>query len=218
MSTLKILRDLVFLDAKIESDPDFPPARIDYLINQSQRYVQSKLNRLGFKKFETTADLVLSVTTFVGMTTKSAAITQLTGYMETSPIKYINTSGMEIINGINSMVHGQAFELPDEIFRERIISSISVPTLKYPKFMRTANFLHFYPYTITSAKAFYYRSLNDLTDDNDLTEIPIEFELFIVEKTVIDILNRKGVIQDMQKAVASLDRKIADKYQETQSQ
>lgn len=207
-SSLLLLRDQIIIDAGIEGNPKFPTPRLNRIINLAQRYVQTELNGLGMKKFETTDALTLGSSTFAGYSVKKSAVigTDCPNMLESpSSIIYIDCN--------NGSTYGIATEVDKDKFLETAKNSLLVPTLKEPVFMRLANYIWLLPSTITAATAYYYKAILDLSGDSDVTEIPTEFEEYIIKKSLLEIEAILGKIQEKELAGAELTKNIQSAYE-----
>lgn len=203
-TTLKALKDQIIIDNNISGNVNFPDLRLNRLINLAQRYVQTQLNGLGMKKWESSAPLTLTAGTFVGVPIKSAPVPT---NMAESPkaVKFIDVS-----NGISN---GLAFEIGENLFFENITNSFLTPTISKPKFMRLANNLYLSPSSITSGTVYFYKVVSDLSNDADTSEVPPEFDDNILKHVAIAIDGINGKLQDKQLALAELDKDISSQFE-----
>ena len=79
--------------------------------------------------------------------------------------------------------------------------------------MRLNNYVWLAPVDITVATAYYYKAITDLSGDSDTTEIPVEFEEYIIKKSVIEIQSDLGVAQDKEGQIALLNKSITNDYE-----
>lgn len=207
-SNLKQIRDQIIIDANISGQPAFPTLRLNKMINLAQRYVQTNLNGLGMKKWESSDSLTLSDVDFAGVTTRQSNLSTDCPNMLESPnsIIFIATAG---IAGDNSL----AYEIDIRKFQEQLNNTFLAPTLAKPIFMRLANKIHIAPDEVITATAYYYKAITDLSADTDITEIPIEFEDFIIKKVVLDIDDILGKLQDKELAQRQLEKDIQSSYE-----
>jgi hypothetical protein len=214
MATLKELRDEIVLIAGVKGNPDFPPTMLNRRINHSQRYVQTELNGLGMKKWETaqviTAGLAAAAYNSASNNVKKCPInlTYFTNMLE-SPKSIIQIE----VNDAGDPSYGIAREISPENFEEQLSNTYLAPTVGKPVFMRLSGSVWLAPVGITAATAHYFKAVADLSADATLTEIPIEFEDFIIKKTVLEIKNIKGEIQNMQIEQGKLDKEIQSSYE-----
>ena len=83
MATLKELRDQIVIDSGVQGNPKFPILRLNRIINLACRYVQTELNGLGMKKWESSVALgTPSSGTFGGTSIKKVAISTLINMLE----------------------------------------------------------------------------------------------------------------------------------------
>ena len=206
-STLLQLRDQIILDAQIEGSPDFPIARLNRIINFAQRYVQTQLNGLGMKKWESSDSLSLTNRTWVGLSVGTANLSSDCSNMLEMPgsIKYIHC-----VDGSSN--DGLAKELDDRRFYEIVSNTYTAPTVAEPAFMRLAQRIYIYP-APTTATAYYYKAITDLSSNTDTTEIPVEFEEFIVKRSVLEVDDIKGKLQDKELALRQLDKEIRETHE-----
>lgn len=205
-ATLLQLRDQLIIDAGVEGDPKFPIPRLNRLLNLAQRYVQTELNGLGSKKFEVSAALSLSTSSFVGASNvKRAAIP--TNLLESpSSILFIDCND-------GSTNYGIAYEVDKDRFLEQISNTYLVSTVKQPIFMRLANYIWLFPLGITSATVYYYKAITDLSSDGDATEIPSEFEEYILKKAKLEVDSILGKVQEKEMASMEIQKDLASAYQ-----
>lgn len=151
------LRDQIVLDADVKGDPLFGITRLNRIINLAQRYVQAQLNGLGFKKFETSMPVTLIAGTFVGQNVKKFGLNALTNILE-SPRSIIF---IEVSDGTS---YGMAYPVDANKFKDQVVNVYAQPTILDPAFTRLANLVLLTPSTITTATAYYYKVIKDLTD------------------------------------------------------
>lgn len=210
MATLKQLRDQIIIDAGISGQPLFPTTRLDRMINLAQRYVQTNLNGLGMKKWEASDSLTLTATPrgFAGHDVEIANLSTDCPNMLESPNSIIFIQTVDDANN-----YGIAYEIDVKSFQEQLENTYLAPTLAKPAFMRLANKLFIAPYSVESAIAYYYKAVTDLSSDSSTTEIPLEFEDFIIKKVVLDIDDILGKSQDKEAAQRSLEKDIQATYE-----
>lgn len=191
-ASLLQLKDSVALRAGVMGHPDFPYTRLREYINLAQRFVQAKLNGLGMKQWETSYDISvdLTVESFMGLDNVAGCDISATTFpnMLESPksILYIDLSA-----GGQS---GVAREVDSKRFHEQTHNAFLKPSVTRPIFTRIANKIYIAPFAeYTQAMAYYYRIVTDLITNESITEIPPEFEEYIIKKAVIDIKTDLGV-------------------------
>lgn len=206
-TTLLQIRDQVFLDAGIKNNPDFPPARVNRIINLAQRYVQTMLNGLGFKRFETSISIGTPSAGFHGATAiKTFTVATLLDMLESpSSILLIETS--------DGTTKGIARPVDPNIFEEQISNTYLAPSLAKGVFTRLSGNILLSPATITSGAAHYYKNITDLSGDTDTSEIPLEFIEFVIKKAVLDINESLGKLQNTAKATQDLESRLSEVYQ-----
>ena len=91
-------------------------------------------------------------------------------------------------------------------------NSYSAPTVKESAYMRLANSIFVFPATITTMYLYYYKALVDLSVDTDTSDMPVDFEDFVVQRIVNDIKSDLGEIQDIQAANQTIANQISDTY------
>ena len=207
-ATLLQLRDQCIIDAGIEGEPKFPTTRLNRMINLAQRYVQTNLNGLGIKKWEASDSLTLAAGGFVGTSIKKSDLSVDCPNMLESPNSIIF---IDITAG--AAEYGLAYEIDVKNFKEQLGNTYLAPVYSSPVFMRLANFIYLAPSTISIATAYYYKAITDLASDSVATEIPIEFEDFIIKKVVLDIDNILGKLQDKELAQRQLEKDINATYE-----
>lgn len=208
MATLKELRDQVIIDAGIEGQPKFPIPRLNRMINIAQRYVQTNLNGLGMKKWETSSGLILLPRSFAGQSVLISELSSNCPNMLESPnsIIFIETTSDPGQNGL-------AYPVSVDKFLEQLKNTYLAPTYSNPVFMRLANRIYLAPISILEATAYYYKAVADLTADSSQTEIPIEFEEFIIKKTVLDINDILGKIESKELAQRQIEKEMFNVYE-----
>lgn len=209
-STLKQIRDQIIIDAAISGNPLFPTLRLNKMINLAQRYVQTNLNGLGMKKWETSDTLTLTATVdgFAGHDVQISDLSTDCPNMLESPNSIIFIQTVDDANA-----YGIAYEIDIRSFQEQLDNTYLSPTLSKPVFMRLANKIFIAPYTVDQAIAYYYKAVTDLSSDSATTEIPIEFEDFVIKKTVLDINEILGKLQDKELAQRQLEKDIQQSYE-----
>ena len=210
MATLKQLRDQIIIDAGVSGQPLFTTTRLDRMINLAQRYVQTNLNGLGMKKWESSDSLTLSaITTFAGLGVRKAPLSTDCPNMLESPnsIIFIETTDTD------TSTSAIAYEVDMKNFQEQLANTYLAPTVSKPVFMRLANYIYLAPSSLDSATAYYYKAVADLSSDSSSTEIPVEFEDFIIKKVVLDIDDILGKLQDKELAQRQLEKDMAMSYE-----
>lgn len=211
-STLVQLRDQIILDADIKGNTQFPTLRLNKIINLAQRYVQAQLNGLGYKKFETsqaiTAGLSAAAYSASSNNVKKCAVnaTYFAGMLE-SPKSILC---IEVNDGSS---YGVAYEIDPIEFQEQLLNTFLAPTVSKPAFMRLSGYVWLAPTTITAATAYYYKNITELSSDSDQTEIPVEFEEYIIKKSVIEIQDNLGKVQDKEGKLQLLNKSISSDYE-----
>jgi hypothetical protein len=209
MATLKEIRDQIIIDSGISGQPSFTTIRLNRMINLGQRYVQTNLNGLGAKKWESSDTLTLAAGTFAGsLVLKSNLATDCPNMLE-SPNSIIFIETQDSL----SSVDGIAYEVDVKKFQEQLNNTYLAPTSLNPAFMRLANYIYLAPSSITLATAYYYKAITDLSSDSAITEIPIEFEEFIIKKVVLDIDDILGKLQDKELAQRQLEKDMQATYE-----
>lgn len=244
------LRDQLVIDAGVEGDPKFPIPRLNRMIALAERYVQTELNALGFKKWEKS----LTVTkigsgsgvegfadSYFNSATKNVAVATIPfTHSAVSYLKDILESPSSILfvscdfYSAPTHAYGLAYEVDKDRFKESLMNTYLAPTKKSPIFMRLGNKLWVAPYAdstynLQSITVFYYKVITDITlfesplttADDNTTEIPVEFEEFIIKKAKleIDIIlekvnNRSSITRQIQQNISSAYQKFAGKQKE----
>lgn len=212
MATLLQLRDQIIKSAGIQGFAEFPTVYLNRLINLAQRYVQTELNGLGMKKWEKEQAVTAGLTAAAFGSSTNNVKTVIIGStyfpnMIESPksIKFI------MVNDVSN--YGIAYEVGEERFFAIISNTYSTPSVKEAVFMRLAGKVYLAPTGITAAIAFYYQVITDLASDGDITEIPLEFEEYIIKKVVAEINFELGKIQDKQLAENQIRSEIQVAYE-----
>lgn len=210
-ATLKQLRDKIILDRpKLIGHVDFPDARLNKEINLAQRYVQSEIAGIGFYKWQTSNAVTggLTAGTHAGSNVKTVTInaTYFPNMLETpKSIRHFDIS--------DGTTNGIAREVAEENLQEKLSNTFGAPTLKQGCFTRMDNTIILAPSTITTATAHYYKIVTDLTTDADVTEIPTEFESFVIKKVLIEVDDIMGDLNNKASAVQQLANDIQATYQ-----
>jgi hypothetical protein len=207
MSTLKEIRDQIKIDAGILGDKDYPDLRLNKMINLSCRYTQIQLNGLGAKKWESSVNCTLTASLFTGINVKTFNLfTAIPNLAEgKNAVRFI-----EISDGTR---FGVAYPIEDTLFYEEISNSFLSPTIRKPKFSRMENTIVISPASVTTALAHYYKVVTDLVNDNDVSEIPIEYDDLIIKQVLITVDSIRGKLQDKNLALQELDKNIGDTFQ-----
>lgn len=214
LATLAELRGEIVLLAGVKGNPDFTPLLINRRINHSQRYVQTELNGLGMKRWEASQVITAGLTNgaYNSPTTNVKKVAIGTTYfpnMLESPKSIIE---IHVNDSADPASHGIAREVSVNNFEEQLLNPFTTPTLTKPVFIRLNQFVWLAPSTITAATAYYYKAVADLSSDASITEIPVEFEDFIIKKAVLELKNMKGEVQEMQIRQAELDKELREAY------
>lgn len=206
-ATLLQLRDQLILDAGIEGNPKFPTPRLNRLINLAQRYVQTELNGLGMKKWEKKATIgTMTAAAFASASNNVKTASLPTDMLETpSSILFLEITG--------ATSTGLAYEVDKDRFLEQLNNTYLAPTEKQPIFMRLANLMYIAPSTSASGSVHYYKAIPDLSADGDSTEIPVEFEEFIIKKARMEVDLVLGKLQEKEQASAQLSRDLSAAYE-----
>lgn len=205
--TLKEIRDQIIIDAMIAGHPMYPPLRLNNMINQAQRYVQTELNGLGMKNWETYATLsnIATGTWLTSNDISTAPISDMANLCEgPKSIRFIQT--------LSGSTRGYAVEKSAKEFDEFLRNSYLAPTIQFPIFSRESNYVQIAP-AVTSAVAYYYKVVADLSDDSDVTEIPDEFIEQVIKKVVAEIDNNEGRLQDKELQLKQIKQDVNDAFQ-----
>lgn len=209
-STLAELRDQIVIDANVQGNPLFPVNRLNRIINLAQRSIQTELNGLGMKKWETRVVLSESIrsTTFVGKPVVSVALNE-----ENFPQMLESPRSIIFIECSDGVAHGLAFEVDLERFKEQIDNTWLSPTTGSAVFMRLANQVLVAPVEVNSLVAYYYKAAADLVNDSDETSIPMEFEEYVIKKAVAEIDGILGNLEAKQVKTKQIQSEISAAYQ-----
>lgn len=285
--TLVQFRDIVIANTGIEGDRNFPSTRLNLYVNKATKFVQQKLNGLGYKKWEKSStlsigaistsaknaagtnyavgdliyvsangnkDAVLVVLTLSGSAVATYAVANAgTGYaIVTGAATTSSGSGTGFTLNITAVtttlssgtlgsitvkygtVPSDLMESPNSLilldcvgatnngttkkeynvgeFEDACGNSYTAPTEKQPAYTRLANKIYLFPSTITSATVYYYGSIADLVNDSDTSNIPTEFEEYVIKKVVAEIQAAQGVIKDLNAADQAIAQSITDTF------
>lgn len=211
-ATLKQLRDKVIIDRpNLIGHPDFPDARLNKELNLAQRYVQTEIAGIGFYKWQASASATagLSATTHAGVNVKTVPInaTYFPNMLESpKSIRYFDIS--------DGSTSGIAREVAEQNLQEKLSNTYTAPTLKQGSFTRIDNNVILAPSTITTATVHFLKVVTDLSSDSDTTEIPPEFEGFILKKVLIELDDILGKLDSKASAMQQLGMDIQKAYQE----
>lgn len=204
--TLEQYRDLISIGAHVEGHQDWPFIRLNLIVNQALKFVQSKLNGLGYKKWEKSASLSLSSSTIGAITTKRAAIP--TDLLE-SP------RGIKMLDCTDGTDTGSTNrELEPERFEEVCANSFEAPTVKQAAYTRLNNYVHISPSTITGATIHYQATLAELSADADTSTLPVEFEMYVVQKGINDVRAILDPSVDMSVLDAMISKSINSTFED----
>lgn len=183
--TLKEIRDQVKIDADVLSDVNFRDARLNHIINQAQRYVQTELNGLGMKKWETHTDFTtLTADTFAGVNVKTYAVP--TDMLE-SPRSIIQIEIDDTGGG-----SGLAKEISQSDFYDTCNNTFQAPTITQAIYARMDNKIYFAPSTIQEGVIHYYKVIAELSSDATESDIPTEFTEYVVRRAVSQVEKIQG--------------------------
>lgn len=201
-ATLLQLRDELIIRADVRNHPQFPPTRLTRMLNHAQRYVQTQLNGLGMKKWEASTALSSLTSSYFGaVQVVTKTITTLTNMLESpASIMFIETT--------DGSTKGIAYPVDPDVFQEQIANTYLAPTIAKPVFTRLAGNIILAPNTITSGTAYYYKAITDLSSDSDITEIPTEYEDFILQKAIIEIESDLNKIQNKENKIQALESNL----------
>lgn len=204
--TLAQYRDLISIGAHVEGHQDWPVIRLNLIVNQALKFVQSKLNGLGYKKWEKSGALSLSSSTIGAITTKRAAIP--TDLLE-SPraIKMLDCTDGSSTGSTNR-------ELEAERFEEVCSNSFEAPTARQSAYTRLNNYVHIYPASITGATIHYFAVLAELSSDSDTSTLPVEFEMYVVQKGINDVRAIMDPTLDQSQLDAMISRAIGSTFED----
>jgi hypothetical protein len=292
--TLKNYRDIVIIKTGIEGNRLFGETRLNFMVNKAIKFVQSKLNGLGYKRWENSVtysttgasgsvtgvsvyaggtnyvvgDLIVitfganncvlnvlttgasgavasvgivqagsgySVATNLSTTTNSVAGSGFKAHVTAiSSAFLLNATALGSVSCVNSPIPVNMLESSSSIimvdvtdgssrgttkleysptqFESACSNSYMAQTIKEAAYMRLANYIYFYPATIITAILYYFCALADLVSDADTSQMPVEFEDFVIQKLVNDIKADLGEIKDVQAADAAVANAISDAF------
>ncbi|GAB1442653.1 hypothetical protein MASR2M39_14890 [Ignavibacteriales bacterium] len=209
-ATLAEMRDQIVIDASIQGNPLFPVNRLNRIINLAQRSIQTELNGLGMKKWETRTELSngLRTSAFVGKNVVEVVINE-----ENFPQMLESPRSIIFIECSDGAVFGLAYEVDLERFREQIENTYLSPSVSAPVFIRLANKILIAPESVNSLSAYYYKAVSDLVNDSDQTTIPFEFEEYVIKKSVAEIDGILGNLDAKQLKTKQIQAEISSAYQ-----
>jgi hypothetical protein len=209
-ATLVQLKDQIIIDAQIEGDERFPHNRIVRMINLAQKYVQLRIIKLGAKKWEKkSASITPDSSTYVGKNVKTISVsTSLADLLE----GMFSVLNIEVDDGSN---YGEAGQVDKDKFLSQLKNTYLQPSLSNNEavFMRLSGLIYLSPSAITTAYVHYYKTVPDLSSDSDETEIPVEYEEFIIKRAIIEINSILGKLNEKQNALNNLDTEIKEAFQ-----
>ncbi|MFC2135985.1 hypothetical protein ACFLTH_15320 [Bacteroidota bacterium] len=188
--TLKQLRDKIILDAHIEGNPKYPIDRLTKMVNDAQKYIQMELVGLGIKKWLTRQVITAGLTAgaFNSSTNNVDIVTIGSTYF---PSLLESAKPISFIEVTDATTYGVAFPVDEDEFTEALGNSFLAPTLKKPIFTRIGASVYIAPITVTVATAYYNKVITDLSADDGVSEIPVEYEDLIVKRVVDEIKGDK---------------------------
>lgn len=211
-----ILRNRIILDAGIIDHPYWQGARITYMLNENQRWLQLELLKQTITPiWKDEANLSFSANTHQNI---AVAVAQLPSDMlwDVPPISIVvNTENAKPVSLVddNDFVRrvGNIFMKPTTLdpIGFYLMSIISDPAI--------VKVLAVYPSTgVTSGKLFYHRLITDLVYDDDTldSEIPFEHQEKLIEKTVADIKAINTMDEKTRQArVMKIEQEVGKRYQ-----
>jgi hypothetical protein len=233
------LRDQLIIDANIEGDAKFPIPRLNRMISLAERYVQTELNSLGMKKWE--KSLLVTASGGVSDGLINAAFNHGTNNCDTISIPFVDgaiTYLNDLLETPSSILfidcdyllvaahsYGLAYEVDKDRFKEALSNTYLAPTKKNPIFMRLNNKIWISPltdssYLLNQVTVYYYKVITDIsaivspaTDaDQNTTEIPVEFEEYVIKKAKLEIDTILERIMDKTLASRQLQSEITSAY------
>ena len=213
---LSELRGQIVIDAQILGDRNFPLLRLNRMVNLAQRYVQIQLNGLGMNKWlaQETVTAGLSASAYNSGTNNVKALTIGTTYLDDMLEAPNAIKHFEVNSGGDPASYGIARPIDIDEFDKILSNPYMSPTITEPRFCRVGGTkVLLAPVTIAVATAYYYKVIADLSSDSDLTQIPLEFEEFIIKRAVIEIETILGKIEKKEIALRDLDKEISQSYE-----
>jgi hypothetical protein len=206
--TLKEYRDIAIIKTHIEGHKLFPEARLNFIVNKALKFVQVQLNGLGYKKWEKSivyTGITLIADTLGSVSVKKASI----------PIDMLESnSSLIMIDTTDGTLKGTSKqEFSPTQFESTCSSAFSAPMVREAGYTRLANFIYFYPPTITRVICYYFSVLADLSNDTDTSLVPVEFEDSVIQKAVNDIRVDLGEIKDSEAADKEVSDALTNAYQ-----
>jgi hypothetical protein len=205
--TLREIRDQIKIDANVLSDINFTNVRLNNIINQAQRYVQTELNGLGMKKWEEDGVLAVVALTYAGIDVARSPVP--TDMLE-SPKSIIQIQVNDDNGG--SIEYGIAKEVDKNSFLDVARNAFLAPTISQPVFMRLSNYIFLVPSEIVGATAYYYKVIPELTADGTESNMPEEFIEYVIRRGVSQIDKILGRLNEAISKEKDLSNDIAEAY------
>lgn len=184
--TLAQIRNFILTEVpEIIGHEDYPNVRLNQMINFAQREVQRQLSSLGYKKWIKEASPTTTTTTYAGDTV--LRFTVPTDMLE-SPDSIIELPCSGTSEG--SSTYAYAREVNIDLWREQVANLFLRPTSKRPAYFRLGNVIMVSQGSgtiLSECSIIYEYIVTDLSSDSSTTEIPAEFEEFIIKKVVYEI-------------------------------
>jgi hypothetical protein len=206
--TLKEYRDIAIIKSKVEGNSLFPVSRLNFLVNKALKFVQIQLNGLGYKKWEKSI-------VYTGSTLNSDTLGSVSVKKSAIPTDMLESpDSIIMVDATDGTLRGTSKQEFNPTQFESICSnSFNSPTVREVGYTRLANYIYFYPPTITQAVCYYFSVLADLSADTDTSLMPVEFEDSVIQKIINDIKVDLGEIKDPESADKEVSDALTNAYQ-----
>lgn len=208
--TLLQLRSMIYIDLpQLENNPDFPPARVNQMINFAQREIQRQLSTLGLKRWTkqtSVSGASLGDAILFGLACKVVS-TPSTMLMSVNPI-----SSIDLYNSTTFL--GVAREVNLELFKEIGNNLFLKPGSKDSYFAILGNSVYIFDFNdiLSDIIITHEYIVPDLSSDAGVTEIPAEYEEYIIKRVILEAKGILGMIQDKEIARNEFMQQLSDAY------
>jgi hypothetical protein len=122
-------------------------------------------------------------------------------------------AALRFIETSDGISWNQAKEANEGSLNNHLNNSLMTPTAKDSIFWRSDGIIYISPVSISTAIVHFYRVVTDLVNDNDITEIPIEFMEYVIKRVGVEIDYIRKQIPDKESAIVGVANAITNAYQ-----
>lgn len=181
--TLKEVIDFALARTNTVGDGRFPFLLLREYTNQAQREIQMQMWQSGFRKFEKTASLTVTPTSFMGVDNCGTASLPSDLLEVPEAIRFILCTDAADA-GVNNY---PAFEVNEMSLFEIANNAFLVPTLLKPVFARINNTIYVFPSGHDSYTINYYYRIADLSTGSTSSGLPTELHGQLAELVIARI-------------------------------